>query len=241
MSSSMASVLPVVDLPQPWREDMFALMETYYLGVEKSRFEEDLKEKDWVVLLAEPHGPVRGFTSLKLLECQVAGVPIRAVYSGDTVVDVAWRRSLSLEKAWIPFVFSMVNNQVGYRWYWFMVCKGYRTYRYFPTHFYRYIPNVQSTESAFDRVVLNTLAELKFGRAFDQTTGLVTPACDYVLKPGVADVTARELANPHISLFVTRNPNWQEGTELACLAELTPDNLRSFIRRLLPSAEGASP
>ncbi|MBM4381141.1 MAG: hypothetical protein FJ086_17855 [Deltaproteobacteria bacterium] len=42
------------------------------------------------------------------------------------------------------------------------------------------------------------------------------------MREDVAPVTEVErAANPRIRFFVERNPTWAEGTELACLAEMT--------------------
>jgi hypothetical protein len=44
--------------------------------------------------------------------------------------------------------------------------------------------------------------------------------------------TGREL-NAHIAFFLTRNPGHAAGDELACLTEITEDNLTAAGRRML--------
>jgi hypothetical protein len=220
---------------------MFALMEAYYERVDRTRFDADLDRKAWAVLVQDRNRRVRGFTTLELMELTFEGVAVRAFYSGDTIVDSAFRGTFSLERAWVPFVFSAALSSPGFRWYWFTVCKGYRTFRYFPAHFHRYLPHPDGHEDPFERSLMDTLAHMKFGREYDAGRGVVEPVGDYVLRSGVADVSEQELKNRDIAFFVSRNPGWRKGDELACMARLHPENLRPLVRRLLRRVDTVAP
>ena len=52
----------LADVKDRQRDDMFALMDAYYAGMDRAVFESDLDEKHWVIQLFEPaSGAVRGF------------------------------------------------------------------------------------------------------------------------------------------------------------------------------------
>ena len=69
------------------RGQMFELMDSYYEGVGLSSFDGDLAEKEWVIQLLEPRtGRLCGFSTQMLLRADVAGLPVCALFSGDTIV-----------------------------------------------------------------------------------------------------------------------------------------------------------
>src|SRR5437870_1388624 len=76
------------DIVLSQREEMFALMESYYEYVDRPSFDADLEEKEWVIqILDEETNKVKGFSTQMLLEVKVAGRSIRALFSGDTIID----------------------------------------------------------------------------------------------------------------------------------------------------------
>jgi len=228
-------IVKTEELTTRQKEEMFVLMQGYFEEVRRDMFESDLAEKDWVVRLLETgSGRVRGFSTLMIMKDEVAGVPVRAFYSGDTIIHRSCWRAFSLERRWIPFVFSHVSLEPQARWYWFLLCKGYRTFRYLPIYFKRYLPSPGYT-ATFEQDILNHLATKKFGNAYDAREGVIRRPQDYRLRPGVGDITDRKMKNRHISYFANKNPGWKSGAELACLVELKEQNLRPAFLRVLKS------
>ena len=219
-------------------ERMHALMQTYFLGVKRVAFERDLREKTWVIILRDPERrQVQGFSTLCLLEESVQGVPVRAFFSGDTIIDRPYWGSFELGRVWFRFLFARIEAEPALRWYWFLICKGYRTFRYLPIFFHRYYPSPE-TMPAFEQAVLEQLAERRFGPGYDASTGVIHCRDDYRLRPGIGDITAREMRDPHIAFFQQRNPGWVDGMELACLTELAYPNLKRMGLRLLQREGG---
>ena len=71
----------------PLTDRLYELFAQFYLQVDRARFEQDQSEKDWVILLCDPGGVVHGFTTLKLYEIELLGRKVRAVFSGNTIID----------------------------------------------------------------------------------------------------------------------------------------------------------
>lgn len=229
-----AMIVPTRDLTPAQRDRMFALMTESFDGVSEEAFVRDLGEKPWAILLEEgAGGAVRGFSTLRFFDVCVDGRDVSALYSGDTIIQRGAWGAMALERAWIRFAFQHVDRRPERRWYWFLVCKGYRTYRYLPVYFHRYHPCPGRVLPGFEQTVLGRLASERFGHGYDPVRGVVTAPDDYRLKPGLSGIGERELRDPRIAFFQERNPGWPQGCELACLVELSRANLKRGAMRLL--------
>ncbi|MCY2962649.1 MAG: hypothetical protein NT069_03200, partial [Planctomycetota bacterium] len=80
-----ARIIPPAALSSADRDAMYALMDRHYENMRRPRFEADLAEKDWVILLVDDQtGLVCGFSTQRLITVAVNGRPVRCVFSGDT-------------------------------------------------------------------------------------------------------------------------------------------------------------
>ena len=67
---------------------VFVATSDHFEGVTRAVFENDLAEKEWVVLLEDQAGRLRGFSTFLMYAEQGAdGERVAIVYSGDTIVD----------------------------------------------------------------------------------------------------------------------------------------------------------
>ena len=227
-------IIPVFDLDASTREVMWQLMTHYFQRASRSAFERDLSDKQFAILLRDEEGRVRGFSTLAIMATHQAGRPVRALYSGDTIADRACWGTLALPLAFLRFVARHTGvERDGADWYWFYVCKGYRTYRFLPVFYQRFYPHPDLATPAAEQASLNDLARQRFGDAYDAATGVARVADDYALRPGVGDVTTSRGRDPFIEFFARRNPGWPQGDELVCLAPLRLENLRERPRRWL--------
>ena len=64
---------------------LYALYATYYGGTSPELFQRDLQEKDQILILQDGNTPV-GFTTLKIIRAEHQNQPVRAVFSGDTII-----------------------------------------------------------------------------------------------------------------------------------------------------------
>ncbi|MFH1022808.1 MAG: hypothetical protein V1809_05415 [Planctomycetota bacterium] len=216
---------------------MFVLMDRHFNKFTRDDFERDLAEKTWVILIEDEMNVLQGFSTLRILEAVVRNIPVSAFYSGDTIVDRdSWGTS-ALARAWVRFVLPYAEERPGRRWHWFVVCKGFRTYRYLPVFFRDYLPRRNAAPRPFEKEVLDALAFLKFKSHYNPASGVITRPSDYCLREGISDIGDRELRNPHIAFFQKRNPHWRNGSELACLTRLCRTNLKPRALTLLEERE----
>ncbi|HEV8254234.1 MAG TPA: hypothetical protein VGQ78_05730 [Vicinamibacteria bacterium] len=218
-------------------ERLYALHEASYDGVDRARFRRDLEEKRWVILLREAeHGEVVGFSTQRILDASVQGRRVRALFSGDTVIDPAYWGEQALVRAFCQLIGRLQTEGGDRALFWFLISKGHRTYLYLPTFFVEFWPRHDRPTPTFEAELIRVLGETRYPGEFDPATGLIRPRGAHDrLKRGL-DTSAHRARNPHVAFFVSRNPGHAEGHELACVADLSPQNIRPHVRREVEAA-----
>lgn len=214
-------------LSEKKREEMYELMCSYFAGINRRSFERDLNGKHWVICMEDiASATICGFSTLELMEFTLNNREIKAFFSGDTIIHREYWGKLLIEKEWLNLVFKEVKNNPSAEWYWFLICKGYRTYRYLPVYFKNYYPSPGVVLNLNEKKVLDYLGARRFLEAYDSTSGVIRCSNDYRLKTGVGDITEELLKDPRIAFFQKMNPGWKNGDELACLVRLEESNLK---------------
>ncbi len=235
-------VVPISEINPIDARAMYELFTRHYDCVSLDHFMFDLSEKDCVLLLRNLEGVICGFSTQKVFRVSVAGTPVRAVFSGDTIVDRAYWGEQELGRCWCRYVSSVYWEEPDVPLYWFLISKGYRTYLYLPLFFEVFYPNCNAPTPAFEQQLLDTLASAKFPDYYHPESGLIEfPQSQGQLKPHLATIPARRLRNLHVQFFLERNPGYAAGHELACLAEISPTNMKLFAGRILGEAQTPHP
>jgi hypothetical protein len=236
-----SEVVPRASLAPTDARELFELFARHYEHVDRVHFAEDLAEKDCAILLRDARGAIRGFSTQVVLRATVHGRPVRAIFSGDTIIDPAFWGDQELVRGWCRFAGAVRAAEPGVPLYWFLISKGYRTYLYLPLFFVRYYPDPARPTPAFEQAVMHALAAGKFPDAYRPETGTLEFAERRGnLTPELAAVPAARRADPRVQFFLARNPGHARGTELVCLAEVATSNMRSIAARALADAEGAA-
>jgi hypothetical protein len=217
---------------------MYELMERYFDGTERSRFEEDLVEKELVLILREVNsGEIQGFSTLARMELAVDSRDIVAFFSGDTIIAKEFWGESILSRLWCQTVFPEAERIVAERpsaqVFWFLICSGYKTYRFLPIFFREFYPCPDHDTPADLNRVLDALGEMKFGSQYDSKSGIVRFTHAAPLRDGVADVTERRMNDPIVSFFQGRNTCHARGDELACITRISRSNLTRAGERML--------
>jgi len=233
MSKLVGEVVTVASLSQQMIDRLFCLMEEDYNGLDQNRFLSDLSEKKWVLILSDGAGLIQGFSTIMILTQKISGREVRGIFSGDTVISRKFRGELILMKTWLLFVLDLAAKDKKSDWYWFLISKGYKTYKLLPLFFQEFYPRSDRAMPASIKAVLDGFGQGKFREEYDAATGLIKPRLTDYLKNGQKEITAHRLGDSHIRYFTQANPNFWRGDELACLAELNPENLTDFGLRLI--------
>lgn len=233
-----SEIVPATRLTISDRRKLYELLERHYEHVSWPQFEADLLEKDAVIVLRDASGLPCGFSTQKVMHITVDGIPVRAIFSGDTIIDPNHWGEQELGRAWCRYVGQVRAAESDTPLYWFLISKGYRTYLYLPVFFKTYYPACAWPTPAAEQRILNALASAKFSEDYDAESGLVVfQESRGNLKPELAAVPPHRLKNQHVQFFLSCNPTYSEGTELVCLAEISPENMRSYPARILQEEE----
>jgi hypothetical protein len=216
------------------RERMAVLLARYFVNVSQPQFEQDLAEKEWVILLTDTTtGQVQGFSTLMRLCVTVDKQPIVAFFSGDTIIAREYWGEAELPRLWGQHVFSLAETISEARVFWFLISSGYKTYRFLPVFFREFYPTYQRPTPPAIKRILDALARSKFPSEYDAERGVIRFVKSAPLRPGVAEVTGRRLKDPHVAFFVAANPGHARGDQLPCLVELTRANITPAGHRML--------
>jgi hypothetical protein len=225
----------VATLSPEERGRMFALMDSYYEGVGPAAFDADLAEKEWVIQVLEPQTErLCGFSTQMLLRADVAGLPVCALFSGDTIVARDRWGDTALSRVWGRLALGLIGRLGRVELYWFLISKGYKTYRYLPLFFREFYPNHEGPTPARAQAVLDALARSRYPASYDPSRGIILAGAGKErLRPGVADISPERLRDPHVRFFHARNPGHAHGDELCCLAPLTRANFTTAAWRVI--------
>lgn len=222
-----ATVRSRADLGEQDIAAMYALFCGYYADTTEAAFRADLAGKSHAILL-HAGAALAGFSTLTL----IPGPGYRTIFSGDTIIDRDHWGEQGLALAFCNFAGILKAQQPDVPLYWFLISKGYRTYRYLHLFSKQYWPSYRADAAPELKQVLDTVAGAKFGDCYDAATGVIRfPQSRGHLRPDWATVRDNLRERPEVQFFLERNPHFAAGEELACITLLDPANLRSVAQR----------
>lgn len=224
-------MMPRRELPASEIPAMYALMQESYVQTSEDVFRQDLAGKDYVLLLHEGTQLV-GFTTQKLVTLDVGGETVHGMFSGDTIIDPAHWGEAELFRVWSQFWFPYAEQFPEF--WWFLICKGYKTYRILPTFWAEFYPTFRRETPAREQAIMDAYARALYPDEYDPESGVIRYRHEKDrLREGVADIDAHRLKNSDISYFVKRNPWHVQGDDLVCLAKISRDAMRPRSPRIL--------
>lgn len=216
------------------RAEMLELHRRYYRNVAEDRFYADLAHKDWVLLLLDRDQRVGGFSTARVLRLDADARPRRFLFSGDTVVERAHWASTALPACFCHLMRRLLEDGGGGDLFWFLITKGFRTYRYLPVYFREFFPRHDQPTPADMQAALNAAARWLFDGRYDPAAGVIAAHGGHdSLTAEMAAVPGGRRRDPHVAFFLARNPGYADGDELACLTRIAPSNFGPAIHRLL--------
>ena len=216
------------------RQQMYAVFARYYENVDAERFDIDLDAKDWIIQLRNAEQAVVGFSTLQMYPIDAPCGAALILYSGDTIVDRAYRTSGDLAGGFGHFLIRALKQEENLPIYWFLTSKGVRTYRFLPVFFDSFFPAHDAPTPPAVKQLIDTLATAKFGEDYTSETQIVAhhQQRDWLCESEHAPALMKR-TDPHIRFFQEKNPGYANGDELACLAEIARENLNARAWRVI--------
>ena len=108
-----------------------------------------------------------------LLHLNVAGTPITALFSGDTIIAQECWHEQALTHVWGRLALALMNRYPADSLYWFLISKGYKTYRFLPIFFHAFYPHPEVVTPTPIREIIDALGERKFPGLYDRVRGVI--------------------------------------------------------------------
>lgn len=240
MSRLNAEVVRGTALSGEARQAMYALYASYYAGSDAPMFYQDLQSKDHIILLYDRTGTLRGFSTLALLELEFQQKPLRALFSGDTVIHHAYWGEQALPLCWCRLAGQIKAQKPQIPLYWFLIVKGHRTYRYLNVFSKTFYPTWRYATPPPAQALIDFLAQTRFAKHYRADLGILHFERSHGhLREDWASISEHQLRKPDVRFFLERNPGYAHGDELVCLTELSPDNLRRYALEAFTQGLGA--
>jgi len=231
-----ACVIPVESLSTELIAQMWQLFAQSYDDVSREQFEADLAVKNAVFVGFDTgDGSFQGFSTFELYEHRLGADRVCVLFSGDTMLRPAYWGQTAMQAAFAGVALRQLLRHPLTPLYWFLTSMGYRTYlvmaRNFPG---RYWPRHDAPTPRSIDALIASLARHRYGTAWDEGRRVIRFARSQgALAAHVAPITAEVRALPEVDFLVARNPDYQRGVELACVARIT---LRDLARAALKMA-----
>jgi hypothetical protein len=231
--------LPTARIEPRTVRSMFRLFSRYYADVNFEEFRSDLQEKDECVLLStevcpNEHGSdemeserIVGFTTLhRTRDHGPRGGTY--LFTGDTVLDqCCWGRRI-LEKAFFWVMLKEKLRAPLRPLYWMLISKGYVTYLMMVRNFPSSYPRCDRSTPAPVQQRLDRYYGRRYPDRYSAQSGLVRSSSARGAVAGhLADPRGSMRRDPDVAYFLRHNPDYSDGDELACIAEV---RVRDFAR-----------
>jgi hypothetical protein len=204
-------------------EEMHMIFSKYYKNTELKTFKNDLDKKNGAFILRKRStGEIVGFSTLLEMRMIINGKKVFGVFSGDTIVEEEYWGKNPLTSAFVWYYMKKLFANPFRPVYWFLISKGYKTYLLLTNNFLNYYPCYNKENQHLEDIMAGYCNYL-FPEYFNEKKKVLDfGKGSQSLKGGVAEITSEMCSKyPKIAFFNERNPNWDLGTELPCVGEMT--------------------
>ena len=184
--SLKSNVIKVDEITYQNKLRMFNIMERVYYGTTFEKFTKDLANKNNILMLYDNNNLIQGFTTIQIYDEKFEGKPVKILYSGDTVINKEARGDIELMRAWWRFSFDIQQKYKTCDVYWFLISKGWRTYKFFPLFLKEFYPSINKTTPKNIQNFMDKISQDKFGNLY--RNGIIYPKNPDYLKSGLNDI-----------------------------------------------------
>ncbi|MBO5384428.1 MAG: hypothetical protein J6A30_09030, partial [Ruminococcus sp.] len=165
------TVKPINEFTEDELSALYSLMAQFYDNTDEAVFRRDFFAKDYCLLLRHETDGIVGFTTQKIMELDVNGKKINGIFSGDTIIHKEYWGDIELFRVWAQFWFEFAEKYDEF--YWFLICKGYKTYRIMPLFWTEFYPSYRSGTPAFEKSIIDAYASTLYPDEYDSESGVI--------------------------------------------------------------------
>jgi hypothetical protein len=215
------------------RKEMFRIMDHHYANTSYKNFIADLEKKTDVIMLFDPGSKeLAGFSTQRIFRFNSSGVQVLVLFSGDTIIRKKYWGSMQLSIAFGKLMIDTIRLNPETEFYWMLISKGVRTFKFLPTFFIEYFPRPGIEIPGNLKQLMDALAHSMYPEQYDPASMIIRALPDgQYLREEFQQFEVP--GNINANSFFQLNPGFTHGDELVCLAKLSLDNLRPFMKRAL--------
>lgn len=212
---------------------MFELMSEYFDNLKKENFISDLNKKEDLLIMRNETDEIKGFSTLVILDLPLKNEIVKLLFQGDSIIHHDYWGDTDSIKTWIEYAYKKLDSFTD-KFYWLLLSKGYKTYKYLPVFFEEFYPRVNTVTPEFEQEIMDNYGYTYYKDGYDKEKGIIEMNLkkDY-LKDWVAEIPENKLKDKNIEFFVQKNPDYRKGNELICLARITRENLKKPGRKVI--------
>lgn len=218
------SVVDIKSLKQEDIQIMYNLMDTFYDNMTMENFLHDLYKKDFTIILKDEQEVIRGFSTQQIMHIPTAQGVVHGVFSGDTIIHKDFWGSSELFRVFIRFFLEYEKQYPLF--YWFLICKGYKTYKILPTFFESFYPCYKEETPPDIKNIIDAFGKFYSPEEYDEKSGVLHyKGLKDKLKENIADVNEGRLKDKNVAFFVERNPGYINGNDMVCITRISKANI----------------
>lgn len=215
-------------------QTMYDIYSKAYDQTDLETFNCDLSQKQFSFIGRDTgSGEIVGFSTMEIKNFEYQNRKMTYFFSGDTMISKEYwgQKSLHIAFAKNALLFKLKNptRQV----YWYLICMGYRTYMIMAKNCPNHFPRFDKPTPSFHKGIIDYISTSRYGSQYDQVNGVIIPDKPTTLSHHVAPINQSVMHVPQIRFLATKNPGYDQGHEMACIAELDFYMLTYWLKRTL--------
>lgn len=198
---------------------MYQLIDSYYENITPKEFLRTLAKIDYVFLVRGEQDSILAYITLQFIHMPDKKQNIYGLLAGDVITHKDYMADTNIFMEAISSYHLQVHKHRAC--YVYLACKDARTYQMFQETFYHCYPNQKEKTPLYAKKLINLFGEYYFHHEFEKSTGLIKHICFPRRIKENRMVTYREAWMAESEFFYQKNPEYQKGYELICVAKLS--------------------
>lgn len=214
-------------LDEATRDRLWGLYSPHH-HVDRASFEGRWRGLDQLAIFTHV-GEIVGMIGVRLRPLEIEGERIETIYFGQVFIRPDFRGKLLIQRLLIQLFLSMKLKGESSKIIFWTDALTYKPYLVMTHYLKEYYPNAHRDAPAWVAPLILELGRHYYGELFDASSGTVMKPSRQI-REGVADITARELSDPDVRYYASRNPRHGEGHGLLIMCPCTLSNVFHFLR-----------
>jgi hypothetical protein len=229
-----SELLPASRVSLEGNKKIFEIMDYSFEGEYKSEIRRQLEDRKTKIILIKNDENIIGFHLFKVLDSKDSPGSVKGIFAGDLAIK---SKSQSARKFLLQSILSeLFNSQIvksNLRWFWLLPLASVSLYEMFNKVFKKFYPAPDHVFPPFEKSLLHDFATQGFGHYYDPDSLLISYPHPYYPKENFISTANGDVKDLLITFFKNKNPNANEGKDLACITELNKSNLTEYGLKLV--------